>query len=253
MGRLGIFLWLAACVLCVGCSVLEDRESCPCRLVLDFSGVDTALVKTAELVMKSSDGGFVYAEKLDAEGFVNGFEVLVPRDVIVVMIWSGADGMVSDDGLRIPYGEDCPPVYFHASAVAADSECHVEKVVMRKNHCRMTVEVEGFLSERLAVAGNVCGYAADGKPVAGDFRVEADGRGWTVVLPRQTDEALALEVMDGTGVLKRFNLGGYIAEGGYDWSEPDLKDLTLYIDVSVTQVRLLIGDWEKVLLFDMII
>ncbi len=241
---------LVLCACCYGCSVKEDRGSCPCRLVLDFSGVDTVLIKSAELVLKTVDGSFMLREDIDVEDFAGSFDVAVPRDEIVVTVWSGTDGKLSDEGLLIPLGEDSPPVFFHASLVDADCESCLDTVRMRKNHCVMEIIFtgDGMAQGSFAVAGNVCGYASDGRIVVGDFRAGV-GEG-TVILPRQTDDSLSLEVTDASGVIKSFNLGGYISESGYDWTKPDLEDLTIAIDISVTEVRLEIGGWEKVLQFD---
>ncbi len=298
MVRIDILRFFAVIVVCAascGCSVREDRDSCPCRFRLDFSGVDTSLVWSADLCLRGA-GGFVFSERIDfeefcgdegADGFGGMMEIPVPRGEIDVMVWSGTGGLLSDSGIFIPVGEDCPPVCFHASTVGAYGEEHEERVVMRRNHCVMTVRLTGEVFDEgdglsdagadfsfLVVRGNVCGYMADGTPAAGEFRHEMvmrdDGSGsgeggvvsdvdddyvaWgTVVLPRQTDESLALEVMGGGDVLRRFNVGGDIVESGYDWSEPDLKDLTVDIEIAVTELRLRIGKWEKVLQFDIII
>ena len=39
-----------------GCSVKEDRDECPCILVMDFSCVDTSLVKSVNVLAESPDG-----------------------------------------------------------------------------------------------------------------------------------------------------------------------------------------------------
>ncbi len=268
--RLRIFAVIVACAFSCGCSVREDRDLCPCRFRLDFNGVDTSLVKSADLYLRGSTG-FLYSEQLDFEKAGFFVEIPVPRGEIEVRAWSGTGGLLSDDGMFIPVGEDCPPVYFHASSVEAYSEEHEERIVMSRNHCIMTVRLSGEVEAYdegnglgnvgaglcfLVVRGNVCGYMEDGRPAEGEFRYEMKGedfRGGVVMLPRQTDESLSLEVMGGGSVLRRFNIGGYIVESGYDWSEPDLKDLTVDIEIAVTEVRLRIGNWEKVLRFDMII
>ena len=45
-------------LLSAGCSVKEYRESCPCRLVLDFSETDTLAVRSADLYVTVPEGVF---------------------------------------------------------------------------------------------------------------------------------------------------------------------------------------------------
>ena len=40
---------------CVGCSVKESREVCPCQLFLDFSEVDTASVKSIDIYVREDE------------------------------------------------------------------------------------------------------------------------------------------------------------------------------------------------------
>ena len=56
-----------------GCSVKEYRESCPCRLVLDLSEVDTAVVKSADLYV-SVPGGYVSSDVIDQPDLCMGDE-----------------------------------------------------------------------------------------------------------------------------------------------------------------------------------
>ncbi len=246
---------LVSSIVCAGCSVKENRDDCPCRLMLDYSEVDTSAVRSADLTMKSDDG-FVFEYELGIEDFRSGMEVQVPRTEIETVIWAGTGGLLTGSGVFIPVGEDCPRLYFHRSVVDADCEIVYEKVMMRKNHCVMTVKLNNFEEalQSFTVHGNVCGYMEDGSPAAGEFKYELErGFGREVVLPRQLDDSLVLEIKDGDGLLKRFNIGEYIADTGYDWNEPDLQDITLEIDIAITEIRLLIQGWDKVYRFDVTI
>ncbi len=240
-------------MMCQGCSLKENREECPCLLVLDFAEVDEA-VSSGNMFL-SSENGFMFVEELDEADLRKGVDVPVPRERIDVGVWS-ADGWDFDGGgLDIPVGEDCPAVYFHVSSVEAEGEMVREEVRMRKNHCVMSISLSDFGSKpvRIAVLGNVDGYMGDGSPSFGEFSFEMDlegGEGKRVILPRQADDSLVLEVHDDIGVVRRFSIGEYIAESGYDWNEPDLKDITLEMDVAVTGIKLLVQSCEKTFEFE---
>lgn len=248
---------LISMLFCPGCSVKEDRSTCPCRLELDFSEIDTTLITYADLYVSSEDA-LILSERLEAEDFRDDLIIETPKGGLTIGVWNGAGNIREYGGFDIPYGEDCPPVYFHSTTVRADEESVREVVRMRKNHCVMTVML-GWNDEQVddvVLVGNVNGYDADGSPSIGDFsyELELDDDGWcTAVLPRQLDESLALEVNDGSGSVKRFALGEYIAESGYDWTEPDLRDLTIELDFAILKISLIIQGWDITHIFDVVI
>lgn len=248
---------IVGAILCAGCSVKEYRESCPCRLVLDFSEIDTSAVRSADLYVTVPDG-YVLTDCIGYESLGREYSALVPRTVLQVNLMSGDGGLMSESGMNIPEGEDCPPVYMHSSTVNADCEMWRETVRMRKNHCRveMDVNVEEGYRPWLKLVSDVCGYDVYGKPVNGYFesrkRVD-ETSGCTFVLPRQTDDMMTLEIDEGDGVLKRFSLGEYIASTGYDWDAPDLQDIHIELDFAVTHIVLKISGWDEEHKFDIVI
>jgi len=251
-----LFLLLSCLVLMAGC-IKEDRSECPCRLVLDFSDVDTTVVTSADLSVTSEDG-FGYADAVDRSLF-DGYMLSVPRTLLEVCVWSGAGHCLNDDmSVTIPFGEDCPRVFLHTSEADADCELLEQKVDFRKNHCVLTIEVdegEDYPFE-LTVRGHIDGYGCDMKPSVGDFSCRAlpDSSGrCTVVLPRQLDSSLMLEITDGKESLKVFTLGESIVAGGYDWDAPELDDVTVTLDYSLTEVALEIVEWDDERLYDVVI
>lgn len=244
-------------LLSAGCSVKEYRESCPCRLVLDFSDTDTMTVRSADLYVTVPDG-YVFTDHVTYESFRKGYEAVVPRTWLYVNLISGAEDMASAHGLNIPLGEECPAVYTHSSHIDADCEIWSEIVRMRKNHCRMNIVVKTDDSKMpdLKVMSDVCGYDVSGKPEAGDFEYEVrpDRSGkCSVTVPRQTDDGMILEIDDGRGVVKSFALGTYIASIGYDWTAPDLQDIDIELDFAMTRISLVVSGWDKEYEFDVVI
>lgn len=242
-------------ILCLSCSVKEDRMDCPCRLVLDLSANDTASVGSAVLLVNASED-FVYSDVVEAGEFDEECVVLVPRGTVDVLAYSCDDGYVSGkEGLVIPYGEDCPEVYMHFLSVEAVQEEVRADVVLRKNYCNATICVatDDEFPYRLSLHGNVMGYGMDSSPAVGDFmyEFELDGdRTGMASLPRQMDTSLKLEVCSGAEVLKVFALGEYIAAVGYDWASDDLEDITLTLDYSLTGITISVGEWDEEYHFD---
>lgn len=237
------------------CSVKEDRTPCPCILDLDIKCPDEADADHVGLILESSEG-IVWKDTVDVRRGGRGYQTPVPRGPLHLRAWTGDAGLVSDLGILIPLGQDCPRVYMHDSDVRTDGEYFHEDVVLRKNHCVMTLltEGEGRISSELMLKGNVAGYDAQGRPVQGDFEFlledEESDDGYVAVLPRQKDASLKLEIDDGKGNRKTFALGRYIVASGYDWSALDLEDVTVTIDYALTEIRLVVSGWESVYRYD---
>ena len=248
----------ALVMLVMSCSVKEDRGDCPCRLVLDMGEVDTSVVKYAELVLTASDG-FCMRDTLVKGDFDAGYLVEVPRGPVAVGVYCGALGCVDDEGnLEIDYGNECPYVYMHSSLVQAEGETVAETVGMRKNHCVVTLQVHSdtCFPFRMEAKGHVDGYDRDGMPSEGDFMyaMYADDAGvCQFALPRQTDQSLVLEVYDDTDIIRSFALGEYVQASGYDWSEKNLKDITVSLDYALTRVVISVADWTEEYIFDVVI
>jgi hypothetical protein len=242
----------------VGCSVKEDRTVCPSRLVLDLSGVDTSLVKSLNL-MAVLDGRVVLQDKLFVADFDEEYVADVPHGKLLVNVWGGGEDRAPfNDGLIIPYGCECPPLYMHSFEADTRGEAFRQVVELCKNHCRLTVKMDGVaeIPYSLTFKGNVDGYMQNGLPSSGDFSCVAypSGLGESeALMPRQLDSSLLLEVDDNSSVSKVFAIGEYILASGYDWTEKDLKDVTICLDFYVTDMKITIQGWDKEYIYDIIL
>lgn len=239
-----------------GCSVKEDRTDCPCRLFLDMTGVDMTVMSPLSLYVAS--GGKTVSEAVLTDP-IETHVVNVPRSELTVTAWSGGGEMVSRSGLVIPMGSDCPRVYVHSSTVAAGGDYVRDTVVMRKNHCVLTMLFgETERPYALVVRGEVSGYDASGKPLPGRFQVPVPADSTMAVpaqvcLPRQNGGGLYLDLTDYAGNRRTFPLDKYIEMVGYDWTEPDLKDLKLTLNYTLTAVTLSVQGWDEEFVFDVVI
>lgn len=247
---------LAVLVMGAGC-IKEDRSECPCRLFLDFTDVDTSSIASADILMTSEEG-FEFVDVVES-GYFADYMIKVPSHQISLQVLAGAGHCLSSDmSVVIPYGEECPKLFRHESVINADSEVVKERIRLRKNHCVLTVQVEAGEDYpfKLTVKGRVDGYGSNLKPTVGDFSCRAvpdDSGQCVVVIPRQLDSSLALEVDDGTGSVKTFAVGESIVAGGYDWEAEDLDDVTVTLDYSLTEIALEIIEWTEESVHEVII
>lgn len=256
-GKEVILLCVSALLVLAGCSVKEDRSMCPCRLNLDFTEVDTLDISMVRACVSES-GKLLDELSMNAEEFYPSCFIDVKRSDLDLSICSGDRGLwQGPSGLRIPYGEDCPPLYLHSSGIDTQKEQAEEKVYLSKNHCVMTMILETFDSHgcQLRVTGNVNGYDQHGIPSEGPFEYVPSVQDGVsrVILPRQIDTSLMLEVDDGTDVLRRFALGEYMVAGGYDWTALDLSDVTVNVNWTVTEVTIRLQGWDWVYEYEIVI
>ena len=253
MGRKVLTAIFWTVVFLTACSVKEDRDSCPCSLKLEFSCTDPDKIRYVDVAILSQSG---YEWRDTVEYGRDDCIISVPRTDLNIMAWAGAEGFLDGETLTIPAGQDCPRVYMHDSEVRIEGETAQENVSLLKNHCVMTIMTKGDvdISSNLVIRGNVSGYDGHGVPLQGEFectaRNDVPDEGYVVVLPRQTDMSLILEIDDGSGNRKAFALGKYIVSSGYDWNAAELEDLTVTLDYALTEIRLMINGWDNVYEYD---
>ena len=257
MMRFIILSFTVMLLLPTACSVLEDRDSCPCRLHIDLSDVPYPEVR---LSLSGGSWRDLLTLTLPGEG---DFVVNVPRGKVdVLAVYPSSSGDYSSPGWTIPTGEDCPPVYLGARRVDTDREEAFCALSLHKHFCRLTLRLasEGGgepFPFRLTVDGNVSGFTPGGAPREGSFSYclpPFDEAGETTVcLPRQKDASLTMEVLFSDEVLRHFALGELMARGGYDWSAPDLADVTLTLDYARTRLTLHADAWEETVFFEKVL
>ena len=185
---------------CPGCSVKEDRDLCPCTLVLEFPGEDAErLHEGVTVCMRGySDDGFSLCDTLLAGQPASGgaqdgvsYSYVVPKGDIDLAVAYSADGLageLSSSGkwIEIDEGRPCPSIWTCCEKVSARADRVTVPVRLHKNFCRIDIQVRDVDGEdfpfKLRVRGNVNGYGLDGKPARGAFlcdaeRAETEGSG----------------------------------------------------------------------------
>ena len=250
-------LFAAVLLLFVSCSVKEDRSDCPCLLILDLEAVRTTFPEAQLLLSVNMDGKCVVTDSLKVADVEGLYEMEVPKGVLNLNVWSEeAITYVSDGQLNIPLGDDCPQVRMYSETLdVRNLDSRKVDVRLCKNHCLLTIDfMDGFGQEEefvTGVRGNVDGYSDDGKPRNGYF-FHFMSSPMKLVLPRQNDASLRLDLMDGSGLLKSFALGNYLTMSGYDWTAQDLQDASVTVDFAYTKITVSVGAWENSYDFDIV-
>lgn len=261
-GMRGLGALLTAGLLLTACSIKEDRSRCPCHLLLDVSEVSTELFDSLDVALDEGSGGkqrFPLNLSLLPPGPVT---VDVAKGRLLLNVCAMENGAVwlssSEDVMAIPPGEQCPPLYLHSAALNTDTEELTEQVVLHKSFCTLHILMEGTDPSQpypfaLQLRGDVDGYDATGRPREGVFAPyaypTADGH-CTVRVPRQKDDTLELLMCENEMPLATFALGEYLKAGGYDWSAPDLADVSVQIDCARLTLRIKIEKWSDTYYFN---
>lgn len=241
-----------------GCSIKEERDECPCRLFLDLQSVDR-IDQTPCLLRIISDDGFEYSTVIGGRDFQDTYIIDVPRTGLDVVVWSGADGYMDEQGISIPLGNGCPPVYVHSSRVDAAGESVCDTICLRKNYCILNVSIDSPAGvDGMMVRGEVDGYDRTGNPHNGEFRIyfQSDASNFAsgrFNIPRQDDRSLYLDVFESDGMVKTFPLHEYISAFGYDWEERDLNDLNMHLNYTTAGVVVSVKVWDEEFVIDVVI
>lgn len=228
-------------LLLPSCSIKEDRAACPCALTVELTGLPVRPV-----VLGVVGAGYSLTEIVQADTV---FLLPVPKGEVAVSAVGGA--LAEGDGsVRIPEGEEAPPLYLFYAEVSTVAEQVVLPVLLHKQFCGLELLFSGPAGYgppfEVEVEGAVGGWLPDGSPSPGPFSRRLlpgpDGRA-TLRLPRQGDDSLLMHIVFSDRIVRTFALGSYIAASGYDWTAPDLADLTLQVDISLTSVKLSTDQW----------
>ena len=235
---LGVFIGL---LFLLSCSVKENRTLCPCTLSVELR----ALPGPVSVQVVAGDHRATYTARQDTVMVIQA-----PKGKIRLMAVCGAR-LEPEENLEIPYGYECPPVYLYSDLVNTLCDSTRVSVQLNKHFCTLSLKFDGpkgwgepFWAQ---IRGSVNGLDREGQPTEGEFSCRLDA-GYTVRLPRQTPEdELWLDISMPDQVVRTFALGSYMLQAGYDWTAPDLDDLPLQIQLSITELLLQTSLWKTVI------
>lgn len=223
-------------------AVWEDRSSCPCALSVEMKDLPEYPV-------------WLYVNGMPAGEATRDTTLLVrvekgPEAAVLGLSGARPDG---NGRVQIPYGSPCPPLY----AYPASADCRGDtgllplSLFVTRHFSTLSLsfggtEAGGRVPFLVDVRGCVAGIALPGgTPVAGPFRCRLS-RDYSCRLPRQNPEdPLWLDVMLEDGVVRSFPLDGLLRASAYDWAAPMLADISLQVNLSVTDIHFTLGQWKS--------
>ena len=242
------------------CSVKEDRSGCPSVLTVDLREANKK-VPPGFLPFRISvyHSGDLLCDAVTDSSF---WQCSVPREDLLVRVAAIKDynpeknNLLTESGLLIPDGNDCPSIYWSLYQVGDPGEAETIVPLPRKDFCRLSVSFigvpPGAIPYDVKFVGNICGYDANMNPLPGQFSFTCREE-CIVRLPRQKDASLRMDILSGGTTVRSFAIGHYIESCGYDWTTEDLEDLDMEINFAATTITLRSAMWTVVSYFEVMI
>lgn len=258
--RQWLLITLAALTLC-SCSVKEDRSVCPVFVTLRVDEfVHKGLSEGAVIFGKGEDS---YRKKLSFLPIMDdGLTYPCSRSSSAVAVVSGLDkSQYRGDVLCVPIGCEADPLWTYGELFVADADDYIVKAVPYKQYCKIRFTIRGLSDMldypwRYRIKAGCNGLnLLSSQAVEGAFEtvVYPDTTNeWYVLLPRQKDSDITLELFLPDGLSDRhgelqysFSLKSAFEGSGYDWSAKSLEDIAIAVDYTRGEVSVSIDDWEK--------
>ena len=256
-----VFATLVLVFVSPACSVWEDREDCPCWLDILFDRC------TAEdtLQVAGWNGTTIFFEEIVPADWPDGFEHEVVKGLVRTCVFRGIENSVRDGyELTIPIGSQADRVFLHRAEVVCSGEFAVDTVKLRKEWTTVNVKVrvdgvevtpmtragESLEGYHFVVRGDICGTdLLTGNPIGGEFMFEPQAGEYGVFtfrLPRHDGyaEELFLDIYREGVLVDEMELGRQLAGAGYDWSEEDLSDVDMNLNMATRDVTITVQPWE---------
>lgn len=238
-------------VLLSSCSLKEDRIDCPCVFSLDLSGCviyDDVLTFSLWDDSEKIVSDYYYQSDLGQK-----YEYDLARRKYDASAVSGdVNSIHSGRNLLVKRGMQSDSLYAWNARLDATGETARSLIVLYKQFAVITFDMSEYESEgssfSVKVRGNYGGLdILSLMPVENIFEYEfsTDGSNlYPVRIPRQGDDELSIEIVSNGNSVAKLAVGYDIRRAGYDWTNPDLKDITVTVPAAGTSIVLVeINEW----------
>lgn len=260
------FLVAALFCLCVSCSVKENRVGCPVfvRLIIDpfiQRGIDEGGI--CVLTPQAVDDQRAVFSSLNEEDLTFSLNRLLSG---VCVYSSLTNNSISGRVMSVRSGLSADPLYAFGCQFSANSDDYCIVAQPQKQFCRVRIlapKDDTTFSSKRWVFG-ICAPCSSMdifslEPLTGQpyyaSQTEPSSGHWELILPRQkSSEGISLSIDQiEDGLLRRIgiiDLGPVFSEYGYNWSETDLEDLVIELDMASVDITISVVNWVQDITYD---
>lgn len=264
---------LAGTISLCSCTVLENRNPCPCYLEVDFSQVDKS-IREWQMWLFSHEGKLLFKDTVYRRSYSSPYIVEVPRNAMVMcLLWGNArGGTIVDESFTLNTSLShkgivpADSLYFSTDTISTMGEESSLKILPRKEFATVDICLQGWIGVDFDASMElVCGaqgFYVDRRFLRGDVSSNmklfdigdyyTQFRGRILRQPDPENLVLSLHIrkreIDGRiGEIlldKDIPIGKYLEENGYDMHTPDMSDIVMDVDYSYTNLVIKAEDWE---------
>lgn len=249
--RKSIFISVLLCG--VSCSILENRENCPCITEVTVTRQDSSVLQKGRVEIYILNGSTTVA--------ASGCGGLLDDDALLDMeIWPrlsyqivGSSVPVTDGAVRAATGKEMDSLFTHRGHIDCSGE-KAEYVVSYFLKQFTTLELR--LSEPTLEYASRINLTVDSpydgllfptlQAARGEFHCSKgfDGKGIsTVRLPRQGGSGMTLTLSLDGNVNTRYDLFSRMLDENYNFYGENLKDMAVTVDLNHATGELYVNDW----------
>ena len=250
-------LLIAIVTASASCSLKEDRDGCPCHLII---GLDNAVGNGNADIFIFQDGEEVLADNVVPADYPEGYRCEVRRRPASVTVIQGLkENIIHEGRLVIKNGNDADRLFLYNETLQCGSETVMAAADLHKNWTTLEISLAAEAGEdspagnvRIDISGGICGMdLRNGAPVRGDFQciarlADSGFAVYAVNLPRQisSEDEILIAVSRNGKELFTCDISEAISRTGFDWSKPDLDDIRLRLDYISALFDVEIAEWE---------
>lgn len=240
---------LLALALACSCTVKEDRSECPCYLEVGFLGREDITDPVGIVGWEQKE---LFSPTFNTADYPDTYTQAVRKAVIGFGAYEGlTGGRKSGRFITTPVGRECDPLWSYNETIDCTGDRAFVNVAFHKQYAtvylnigRTSAEMShySFLVEGNYNALDILSY----DPVPGEYSFRPTTINTNVVqfrVPRQGDDGLTLTVIYDDQETSTFPLGAYIAALGYDWTEEDLRDIFITMDIVNGRITVGVEAW----------
>lgn len=247
-------------VALASCSVKEDRGDCPAYVTVNVDRFINRDLPNGTVVF---DDPFAHhSEEINFYPYSGiGYEWPVDRHLARVTVLSGYDReKIGESEVRVPYGQMAGMVWAYTETFSAESDLYVVDAWPHKQYCLVRFMFDnGYKAPepypwRFRIKAECNGFDLYTlEPLVGEYccTVWPNAQGqFSCIIPRQLGNNLIMEIFvpnedsETEGRVEYvIDLGKRFENLGYDWSVPDLGDVSLKVGFASGEVDVSVDGW----------
>ena len=265
-----MFWGLLPIMLLCNCTVLEERDSCPNYLSVDFRDVDKG-IKEWQMWFFNAEGGLVFKDTVSRSSYSGPYIVEVPRYATMRCILWGNIRSATNLDENYSYKTNfvkkadvsADSIYFFTDTIDTRGETSFVKIAPNKEFATVDIFMKGWIGSDYEVdmvleCANSGFYVDKGfvdgaiSTNVGEYDIGNYFTQFRCRMLRQKDTEnillrLRVKGVSGNGSdleEKVIPLGEYLEENGYDMQADSLEDIAMEVDFSYNNCVVKVADWE---------